>query len=383
MILHFFAEHKFISFVVNQFVSVSFDNSRYFVVNKSGCQEYIFFKDQFIEKKMYAQFSDLNIDWSEVKSGVVHYLNEDSAKIVNSSPNHVRWLWSIFGGDIYPYIFSDKTLLNNNIELEVFIYNLFEKNIFKRWIYRHFYSRKKYLESFQYSNQFSNAIIRFAYYSTVIPPEAKYFKENNHLLQAKYADFTYGNIKTLTANLGKLDSKAQNILIGNSGDPQNRHDIIIDALKEISLSNRKVICPLSYGYDKYIEYILQYGYDNLKENFEPLTDFIPLNEYVNKISSCSVCIMNHHRQQGLGNIIVMLWLGAKVYLNEDSLAYSFFKNLNVKVFSIQKDLLMNSSLVFAPLTETEIESNRQILHSEYSEEKIFNETKILVNILTT
>jgi hypothetical protein len=44
---------------------------------------------------------------------------------------------------------------------------------------------------------------------------------------------------------------------------------------------------------------------------------------------------------------------------------------------------MNSSLVFAPLTETEIESNRQILHSEYSEEKIFNETKILVNILTT
>ena len=382
MIVHFFAENKFISFVVNQFVAISFENCRYFLINKAGCQEYIYDKNKLVEKVTYDSFSDVNLNWSIVRSGMVHYLNEELAGVVCNSPAHVRWCWSIFGGDVYPHVFSDKKMLKNNIELEIMMYKLFEKNPFKRFVYRFFYSEKKYRDHFDLSRLQSDAIGRFNYFSTVIPPEADYLKKHFPSLQAQYLNFTYGNIKSLTANLGSMKAGAKDILVGNSGDPCNRHDVVIDILNNIDIGDRKVICPLSYGYNKYIEYILMYGKKKLKRNFMPLTDFMPLEEYISKLSDCSVCIMNHHRQQGLGNIIAMLWLGAKVFLNEDSLAYSFFKGLNMNVFSIQNDLLLNTSWVFDPLTDSQIESNRRILSLEYSEEKISNETKALIDILT-
>jgi hypothetical protein len=42
--------------------------------------------------------------------------------------------------------------------------------------------------------------------------------------------------------------------------------------------------------------------------------------------------MNHQRQQGLGNLISILWLGKKVFVRSDTTSYSYFKSEGFAVY---------------------------------------------------
>jgi dTDP-N-acetylfucosamine:lipid II N-acetylfucosaminyltransferase len=130
----------------------------------------------------------------------------------------------------------------------------------------------------------------------------------------------------------------ENYLLGNSADPANNH---LDALEElrqrVSLSaSQRVIVPLSYGNPAYARRVIRRGRDLFGEAFEPLTDFLPLAQYHEKMASCRHIILNHRRQQAVGNLVVALWNGASVYLNARNPAYAHFKDfLQADVFAIE------------------------------------------------
>ncbi len=72
-----------------------------------------------------------------------------------------------------------------------------------------------------------------------------------------------------------------------------------------------------------------------------------------------------------------MYRGAKIFLREESVLYSYFKNLNAHVYSIQK-LALDSTLLDQHLTCQQIESNRRILQATWSEDVILERTKALV-----
>ena len=49
---------------------------------------------------------------------------------------------------------------------------------------------------------------------------------------------------------------------------------------------------------------------------------------MDKLEWCDTLIFNHIRQQGVGNIITLGYLGAKIYLNKKSPVFEFYKNVS-------------------------------------------------------
>lgn len=155
------------------------------------------------------------------------------------------------------------------------------------------------------------------------------------------------------------------IFIGNSASYTSNHIQIIDQLKQ-SPADRNIIVPLNYGNKAYADYISRYGKQHLGERFIPIREFMPLPEYTQLLLSCSSVIMNHYRQQAMGNILTQLYTGSRVYLNDFTTTYRFLKRLGLHVFSLQKDLDYAKSACFTALSEPQREENRRLLLKEFS-----------------
>ncbi|SDD19221.1 TDP-N-acetylfucosamine:lipid II N-acetylfucosaminyltransferase [Halanaerobium congolense] len=126
------------------------------------------------------------------------------------------------------------------------------------------------------------------------------------------------------------------IQIGNSADSRNNHIKILDVINKFNNKyNRKIkiICPLSYGNEKYAKRVIDYGKSLFGKDFVPLTKFMDLKTYNKLQSNIDIAIFNHKRQQAMGNILTLLYLGKKVYIRDDITTWDFMKKIDIKVFS--------------------------------------------------
>jgi len=219
-------------------------------------------------------------------------------------------------------------------------------------------------------------------FSPVLPLEYDLVKEKYGLGKyTQYSPWNYGILERhiiKNMQLGEIDS-ANAILLGNSATATNNHLEALDIL-ENSGSSRTIILPLSYGDKNYAKLINGYINSNPKllNKCQVLDAFMPLAEYNAIINGCGFVIMNHVRQQALGNIVAMMYRGSKVFFREESVLYKYFKNMNAFVYSVQ-ELKINPRLLDVHLNINEIEHNRLILKSIWSEDVIFQRTKDLVN----
>jgi isochorismate hydrolase len=88
--------------------------------------------------------------------------------------------------------------------------------------------------------------------------------------------------------------------------------------------------------------------------------------------------MNHLRQQAVGNIIIMMYFGAKIFLNKENPVYEFFKNKGAIIFSINE---LNNQVINTKLSEEEIKKNRQILKEYWSEDIMIKKTEKLIETM--
>ena len=141
--------------------------------------------------------------------------------------------------------------------------------------------------------------------------------------------------------------------------------------------NGKIVCPLSYGENSYQQIIIETGREIFGDKFLPVVDYMPIQQYVGILINCGFVIMNHVRQQALGNILIMLYLGAKVFLREENPVYTFLKNHGAILFSIQT-LEEDKSLLSEGLSVEDIHINRKVLMSIWSEQVVTDMTKSLI-----
>ena len=117
-----------------------------------------------------------------------------------------------------------------------------------------------------------------------------------------------------------------NIQVGNSATPTNRHIEVLDLLKRFSNENIKVYVPLSYGDEKYKEEVIQYGKELFGDKFVPLIEFMDFEKYSEFLANIDIGIFNNNRQQAMGNICYLAYLGCKVYLAEDMPMWNYYKD---------------------------------------------------------
>ena len=177
-------------------------------------------------------------------------------------------------------------------------------------------------------------------------------------------------------HLSSHDFDGDSILIGNSSTPSNKHQYIFSKLEKIDFNNRKLICPLSYGENAYRDSILKIGTEKFGDTFTPITDFIPLKEYMDIVRSCSHAIMPHDRQQAFGTIVILLYFGCKVFLSTESPIYGWLKVNGIKIYCAEKDLELE---INSSLDSSTIATNRKHLEKLLSNEAFSENQKAIMD----
>lgn len=164
-------------------------------------------------------------------------------------------------------------------------------------------------------------------------------EEDYHLLKEWYEvsgrhiecnDLYHYSIDTLTKDIKHENVEKLTVLLGNSGSVTNNHINAIDKIKNCS-NIEKIYCPLSYGGKKsYYQKVIEHGKSVFGEKFIPLTEFMKKDEYEEMLNSVDVGVFNYNRQEGLGNIWMLMFMGKTIYLNSDTATGKFFDRIGVE-----------------------------------------------------
>lgn len=179
----------------------------------------------------------------------------------------------------------------------------------------------------------------------------------------------YQTDENLFGQMGPFAVEGNDILIGNSSTPSNRHQFVFDKLSTADLGGSQLIAPLGYGDQTYKQRIIDLGNETFGEHFTPITELMELDAYQAMLSSCGHVIMAHERQQAFGTLLMMLLAGSKIYLSEKSPFFNWFTNMGVTIYSIEKGL---STEINQPLNEQLKRSNKQLIQEYLSLPKRLN-----------
>lgn len=315
---------------------------------------------------------------------VLHSLNHFNLEVVSRSDMSVNFLWIGFGFDYYDLVYPKKSDLLQPMTraiIEKMAPNILQisNNILVKLA--------KNIRDWRRTIVKKEIISKIKWFSPVL--ESEYllikdkFKGNRDF--PEYIDWNYEVVADLaSSNLKTVSSKSGNILVGNSACPNNNHIDAFNLLNDLKLrDDLKIIVPLSYGDSRYTTLVKNEGKKIFGNNFQPILDYMPLNEYNKMISSCSVVIMNHNRQQAGGNIAAGLIQGSKLFVNKKNGFYSYYKKLGVELYDIQDLNQINFESIFSIKS---VEKNRAILKRVRSFDSAIQKTTNLLkktNIIST
>lgn len=184
-----------------------------------------------------------------------------------------------------------------------------------------------------------------------------------------WKDFFYYPLDVILGP-GLLGSRVngRNIMIGHSASVTNNHEQLMGLLSRLDVGQRKVIMPLSYaGKKHYVAAVLAAGRRLLGDNFCPLLRFLPLEEYNRVQCGISVALFGNLRQEAIGNIIVALYLGAKVFLPAGAPVYEWAQRHGLTVFALDG---LTQDALDTPLDAAAALANRKILAALYNKERM-------------
>lgn len=355
--LHFFQDEKVVNDAITNFESVYPNENLYIVLSKDGAARLV--KEQ--SNTLFLSYQSSKLKWllsncNSFDEIICHSLWYELDKIIVKL-KHPNITWIMWGADLY-----EEVLYRNG-------YKLYkdEKELFK--------IRAQYLPVFLYKVLIS---IRDSIYYKARIKSLKcihnYCGSNeSYKLLCKYVPnnidlkrkvFIYYPIEQmLDENIYCSYVHGMDIWINNSAAYNGNHIDIFKRIQNIKKAT-SIHVPLSYGMRKYSKYVEAKGRIILGDNFDPMLTFLPRNEYYSKFLNSNSFIFGHLRGCAMGNIIVALYLGGKVFLFKDNPMYTYFKNLDFILYTIEEDL--NETNIYTPLNHDFREHNRKNVMKFYS-----------------
>lgn len=272
------------------------------------------------------KFITLDLPWAPLYSSQFKALAGDTSAydavfIHLFSPLMYRWVarhsfkslnWMVWGVDLYnlPFVRQDfygpltrKMSSKRGSALE-WLYLL------KVWATNMPYKNKAYSKV---TNVLTWMETEFSFAKTKLPPlhaGKKFFFYENPL--------PYQQLDTVGMSVtpGK---GTPTIIVGNSGYPANNHLDAVDYLIRNKVK-ANLSLPVSYGDSHYIR-LLKKKLDGYPLGTVEFIDrYLNFDEYLHYLKNADALIMNNIRPQGYGNVLMMLYLGKPVFLNQYNLS---------------------------------------------------------------
>ncbi len=205
------------------------------------------------------------------------------------------------------------------------------------------------------------------FFCSFLPSDYAFFEKVSLSRNTKYLPFAYLSIDDTIPNPDEFKSAPGNkIMIGHSSTPYGNHYEIIQQLSNID-ATYSIFLPLAYG-DKYygdlIENIARKRFSVIEVQRQKLDSVA----YSKKLAEVGWAVFNTKEQQGLGNILALVFMGAKVFLDKDSSTYKDFTAWGISVFTVQNDLDLYE--LSNRLSEEQMHNNRKIVSAKCDPELV-------------
>ncbi|AZQ59692.1 hypothetical protein EJ994_13080 [Maribacter sp. MJ134] len=385
MVLHFVKDEKVTDQIIENFERINIENC-FLVFSDDNFKEYNYIKSKSKSVSLFNQGDDDIMDIIRNKSPkaiLLHSLHLEFAKALLSITMDINIAWYTWGFDVYglPKIKpSTYAPLTNEFLLRADAKLYFGRIILKYQTLRRLYSVFNSKEESRYDVIFKS-IEKITYFVTYIEEDYHCFSDSYpNKLSYLYAPFS--TISQYLAGSGdtKVKEDAKHILVGNSNTPECNHLDVFEKLSPYMESNALVYVPLSYGGNEtYRDMVLTNGRRRLGPSFCALLDFMSREDYIQMLASCSTGIFYHYRQQAMGNIIAMLYMGARIYMSSKNPAFSFFTKNDIRVFDFD--------LEFQHFRNTTLEGqiivkNRTNLNTIFNEKQVLKDLEILAKTIS-
>ncbi|NME68174.1 TDP-N-acetylfucosamine:lipid II N-acetylfucosaminyltransferase [Flammeovirga aprica] len=381
MLLHFCLDEKFIDKGVIIPFDKYYDKNTFVLLQEKSKTKYVKTLDRVLFLDIDKNEEELVQLCNSAKVIIFHSLFGSLPLLIHKITNsNVKLIWSVWGGDFYCSKLFDENSLILPETAKIYELNHQETLYAKRKkTFGKFYDYYLKLRTGEYPREYtlSKMYKKIDYISTVLDVEFDLIKstipENK---KVQYMPYNYGSVETMVGdNYKDIEINGNNILIGNSGDPSNNHlDVVYSLMKSNTHKKTELIIPLNYGNKDYRR-SLKEAFGGFDENISIriLEDFLSLDLYVKILSSCSVMIMSHLRQQALGNIIVGLYLGMRIYLHPKGILYKYFKDKGYYVYPFKGEVILNK------LNSKQKDHNRKLLFQNWGIDVVESRVKNIIN----
>ena len=391
--LHLIPDDKFIDAAHGVFEEVSPGSHDYLCFGRSPLLYLHTFKPVRLElvRALEPRFLSTLSKYSAV---FVHFLSDSARLIVASAPAATRFIWFGWGADFYHLIHARDELLLPKTRALLASSRLTSGKTHNTWIrlarrlqplmqpamfFRLFTAQNELRRIGRNAPRELTLINRFSAIATPIFEDFEAMCLQNPELRIPFLDWNYW-VEGFNAYNNPTSPSGNDILLGNSATPENNHLDALDILSQCLPAGRRIICPLNYGSQAYGDAIEQHGKALFGDRFVALREYMPSSSYTRVIEGCSVVVMNHIRQQALGNIVIALCSGAHVFLNSKNPINRAMRRMEVEVDTT--DLLpdffakceMNVSL-------TNLRATRQKIDEHYGRASILRRTRALLSDL--
>lgn len=165
------------------------------------------------------------------------------------------------------------------------------------------------------------------------------------------------------------------ILVGNSSAEANNHVSVYERIHKQDCSKLKIYSVLSYPIrHSYIDSVVARGMELFGNRFTPILNFMPYDKYLTFLSKVDVALFDAWRQQGMGNIIQLLSLGARVYIRKGVSTWGLCEELGLKVFDIEAD-----EFQLSPLDIDSALHNHNVVCDYFSATKLKDDLEYIFN----
>lgn len=266
---------------------------------------------------------------------IFHSLSNSQIQILLSLNRKVKKILKFFGWELYKlypkeYLLSSKTLSllpNNQLESSLV-----------RTLYHNVKRKINILLNREYSVDNDNQKNIYKYFDAIqIINEFEYKELKQFFYLPKLITRQFTNFEHDVFQL-KNYSKSNSIIIGNSSGSVNNHIDVLDIIKS-STVNQNVQFNLFFSYGNEPDYAQKIKLEAKEiENLNFIEQFLSNDAFEKIYSSTSSLVINSYRQHAVGNIIIAIKYGCKIYLNKKSSTYQWLISKGFLISDVHDDL---------------------------------------------
>jgi hypothetical protein len=369
-ILHVVVDNKFIDCAIREFEAVEPGIHEYIIVGSFPPYRYV--KSPKI-RSCRRSLIRREMSREDVKAVFFHYLDASRYDLLDIIPASKKVFWIGWGADYYDVllhkVYPDGLILPDTAKL-------CRPSLLER-AYVAGRGVGTYLHRTLGAARLRDpaCLERVDYFSPVLDQEIRLAWEQNTWFRAQYVPWNYCTVEDdLTLPETAQLAPGNNVLLGNSATPTNNHVELFRIIADhLDLTGRNLIVPLGYGQINYRHRVIKLGQEMFGDAFVPLTRFLPFLDYASILASCNIVMMNHIRQQALGNICISGLIGAKLFLNRRSPLFHWLQGRGILVNDIE-------AADFSPVTRAQREANAAAIRAQWGRDVQRAKTRRLLDL---